>query len=216
MPTKWRLWTIIDEKIAMRRPETLTPSCSSRRDPARGLYETLGLSINKLALDLHVPATRIGEIVHEHRRITADTALRLARYFNTNPEFWLNLQNFFDLEVERRPGAAWKSSARCIPVVRRLPEGCRKSGRDVGAPLVGARFVAARFGFCLWAAARAAPTVPGHPQGVPLPVRRELLLAQFVLALFDLVEPVPSNVAEDLMEAARPPNVDLVGPPALA
>jgi addiction module HigA family antidote len=65
----------------------------------------LGLSINKLALDLHVPSTRIHEIVHERRRITADSALRLARYFNTNPEFWLNLQNFFDLEVERRSGA---------------------------------------------------------------------------------------------------------------
>ena len=65
----------------------------------------LGLTINRLALDLHVPATRIGEIVHERRRITADTALRLARYFKTNPEFWLNLQNFFDLEVERRSGA---------------------------------------------------------------------------------------------------------------
>ena len=52
-----------------------------------------------------MPATRIGEIVHERRRITADTALRLARYFKTNPEFWLNLQNFFDLEVERRSGA---------------------------------------------------------------------------------------------------------------
>ncbi|MGO8736488.1 MAG: HigA family addiction module antitoxin [Terriglobia bacterium] len=65
----------------------------------------LGLSINKLALDLHVPATRIHEIVHERRRITADSALRLARYFNTNPEFWLNLQNFFGLEVERRSGA---------------------------------------------------------------------------------------------------------------
>ena len=64
----------------------------------------LGLSINKLALDLHVPATRVHEIVHERRRITADSALRLARYFNTNPEFWLNLQNFFDLEVERRAG----------------------------------------------------------------------------------------------------------------
>ena len=65
----------------------------------------LGLSVNKLALDLHVPATRIGEIVHERRRITADTALRFARYFNTNPEFWLNLQNFYDLEVSRRSGA---------------------------------------------------------------------------------------------------------------
>ena len=65
----------------------------------------LGLSINKLALELHVPATRIGEIVHERRRISADTALRLARYFKTNPEFWLNLQNFYDLEVSRRSGA---------------------------------------------------------------------------------------------------------------
>src|SRR6266480_6120395 len=64
----------------------------------------MGLSVNKLALDLHVPATRIGEIVHERRRITAETALRLARYFKTNAEFWLNLQNFFDLEVTRRSG----------------------------------------------------------------------------------------------------------------
>ena len=65
----------------------------------------LGLTINKLALELRVPATRIGEIVHERRRISADTALRLARYFNTNAEFWLNLQNFYDLEVSRRSGA---------------------------------------------------------------------------------------------------------------
>jgi addiction module HigA family antidote len=65
----------------------------------------LGLTINRLALDLRVPATRIGEIVHERRRITADTALRLARYLKTNPEFWLNLQNFYDLELSRRSGA---------------------------------------------------------------------------------------------------------------
>src|SRR6201998_2176215 len=64
----------------------------------------LGLSVNKLALELHVPATRIGEIVHERRRITAETALRLARFFHTNAEFWLNLQNFYDLEVARRAG----------------------------------------------------------------------------------------------------------------
>src|ERR1700675_5002284 len=64
----------------------------------------LDLSVNKLALELHVPATRIGEIVHERRRVTADTALRLARYFHTNAEFWLNLQNFYDLEVSRRSG----------------------------------------------------------------------------------------------------------------
>lgn len=75
----------------------------------------LDLSINKLALDLHVPATRIGEIVHERRRITADTALRLARYFKTNPEFWLNLQNFFDLEEVRRSGAASDIERRVQP-----------------------------------------------------------------------------------------------------
>jgi len=66
----------------------------------------LKLTVNKLALELRVPATRIGEIVHERRRVTAETALRLARYFRTNPEFWLNLQNFYDLEVSRRLGKA--------------------------------------------------------------------------------------------------------------
>jgi addiction module HigA family antidote len=66
----------------------------------------LRLTVNKLALELRVPATRIGEIVHERRRITAETALRLARYFHTNPEFWLNLQNFYDLEISRRLGKA--------------------------------------------------------------------------------------------------------------
>ena len=74
------------------------------------------LSVNRLALELHVPATRVGEIVHERRRITADTALRLARYFHTNAEFWLNLQNFYDLEVERRAGVASEIERRVQPV----------------------------------------------------------------------------------------------------
>jgi len=64
----------------------------------------LQLTVNRLALELHVPATRIGEIVHGRRRITAETALRLARFFQTNPEFWLNLQNFYDIEVSKRSG----------------------------------------------------------------------------------------------------------------
>jgi antitoxin HigA-1 len=59
----------------------------------------LGLSTNKLALDLHMPVTRIAEIVHERRAITPDTALRLARYFNTSARFWLNAQSAYDLEV---------------------------------------------------------------------------------------------------------------------
>jgi addiction module HigA family antidote len=57
----------------------------------------LGMSVNKLALELRVPATRMTEIVHGRRGITADTALRLARYFNTTPKFWLNLQTSYDL-----------------------------------------------------------------------------------------------------------------------
>lgn len=57
----------------------------------------LKMSVNKLALELRVPATRMAEIVNGRRGITADTALRLGRYFNTTPKFWLNLQASYDL-----------------------------------------------------------------------------------------------------------------------
>jgi antitoxin HigA-1 len=59
----------------------------------------LGLSMNKLSLDLRVPLTRIADIVNGRRRVTADTALRLARYFRNTPAFWMNLQTRYDLEV---------------------------------------------------------------------------------------------------------------------
>lgn len=59
----------------------------------------LGISMNRLALDLHVPVTRIAEIVHHRRSVTPDTALRLGRYFNTSARFWLNAQSSYDLEV---------------------------------------------------------------------------------------------------------------------
>ncbi|MGA3129472.1 MAG: HigA family addiction module antitoxin [Terracidiphilus sp.] len=58
----------------------------------------LGLSANALSIALRVPVTRISEIVRERRGITADTALRLARYFNMTPEFWMRLQMDYDLE----------------------------------------------------------------------------------------------------------------------
>ncbi len=58
-----------------------------------------GLSINRLARDLRVPVTRISEIVNCRRRITADTAMRLGRYFGSTPRFWLNLQTQYHLEV---------------------------------------------------------------------------------------------------------------------
>jgi addiction module HigA family antidote len=59
----------------------------------------MNLSQNQIALALRVPARRINEIIHGKRRITADTALRLARYFNMSPQFWLGLQMDYDLDV---------------------------------------------------------------------------------------------------------------------
>jgi len=59
----------------------------------------MNLSQNRLALDIRVPARRINEIVHGKRRITADTALRLAKYFKMPPQFWLGLQMDHDLDV---------------------------------------------------------------------------------------------------------------------
>jgi len=59
----------------------------------------LGLSMNKLAMDLRVPITRIADIVNERRGITADSALRLARYFRNAASFWMNLQSRYDLEI---------------------------------------------------------------------------------------------------------------------
>ena len=69
------------------------------------LMAPLGLSINGLARDLRVPVTRMSEIVNARRSITADTALRLARYFSTTAEFWVNLQSAYDLDVATRASA---------------------------------------------------------------------------------------------------------------
>ena len=62
--------------------------------------EPMGISQYRLAKDINVPARRINEIVHCARSITADTALRLGRYFNMSPQFWINLQTHYALEVE--------------------------------------------------------------------------------------------------------------------
>ena len=73
--------------------------------PGEVLYEDfivpLGVTQHRVAVAIDVPPRRINEIVHGKRRITADTALRLARYFGTSDRFWLNLQSRYDLEVER-------------------------------------------------------------------------------------------------------------------
>ena len=69
---------------------------------AEEFLKPLGLSVNALAMALRVPATRIGAIVKGERSVTADTALRLARFFGTSPEFWINLQAMHDLTKTRQ------------------------------------------------------------------------------------------------------------------
>ncbi|MGH9582200.1 MAG: HigA family addiction module antitoxin [Bryobacteraceae bacterium] len=66
------------------------------------LIDALGMTINSLALKIQVPANRILAIVNGQRAISADTALRLGRYFGMSPKFWLNLQQNYDLEITRR------------------------------------------------------------------------------------------------------------------
>ena len=74
--------------------------------PGEILYEEfmlpLGISINALAREIHVPPNRISEIVNGKRAITADTALRLGKYFNVSPETWLGLQADYDIRIAQR------------------------------------------------------------------------------------------------------------------
>lgn len=83
-------------------------SISTRLEPihpgeilAEEYLTPLGITQHKLAVAIGVPPRRINEIVHGTRRISADTALRLSRYFGTSERFWMNLQGRYDLEVER-------------------------------------------------------------------------------------------------------------------
>jgi antitoxin HigA-1 len=111
MRMKCRLWTITEAKIMTRpayparrtfSPEAIHPGEHLREDFMRPLK----LSVNALALALRVPATRILAIVKEKRRISPHTALRLARYFGTSPEFWLNLQTHYELALAERESMA--------------------------------------------------------------------------------------------------------------
>jgi addiction module HigA family antidote len=92
----WRLLIIIEVNKMKKR--TLHPV-----HPGEVLLEEflnpMGLSQNKLAVNIGVPARRINEIVLEKRKVTADTALRLGRFFGTSSEFWLGLQSQYDLDV---------------------------------------------------------------------------------------------------------------------
>lgn len=98
----------------MPRPKLLPPI-----HPGEVLQEEflrpLRLSQYRVAKDMSVPARRINEIVHGTRAVTADTALRLARYFGTTARFWLNLQAHYDLEMEKdRLGARLQREVRIL------------------------------------------------------------------------------------------------------
>jgi antitoxin HigA-1 len=84
--TGWRVNRIATHPGTILRKEFLVP---------------MAISANQLALRTRMPATRVGEILHGRRAISTDTALRLARYFGTSPEFWLNLQAAHDLSNAR-------------------------------------------------------------------------------------------------------------------
>jgi antitoxin HigA-1 len=75
----------------------------------------MGMSANALAKALHVPAPRVNDIVRERRGVSADTALRLARYFGSTPQFWLNLQSAYDLR--RAEIAAGRRIAREVSTI---------------------------------------------------------------------------------------------------
>lgn len=83
--------------VAVRKLAPIHPGEVLQAD----FLEPLGVSQYRLAQDISVPARRINEIVHGKRAVSADTALRLARYFGTSERFWLNLQARFDLEQQR-------------------------------------------------------------------------------------------------------------------
>jgi len=93
----WRLW-ITTEGEEMTKLKNIHPGEILLEE----FLDPMGLSQNRLARDIGVPPRRINEIVHGKRAVTADTALRLARYFGTSEAFWMGLQADFDLEEARQ------------------------------------------------------------------------------------------------------------------
>lgn len=81
--------------------------------------EPLDITPYRLAKDIGVPPTRISEIVREKRSITADTALRLSKYFGTSAELWLNLQSHYDLDMETYELEKLKLKIKVLPLAQR-------------------------------------------------------------------------------------------------
>jgi len=83
----------------MPRKNKIMPPVHPGETLREDFLKPLGLSVNRLAAELFVPVTRMNDIARGRRAITADTSLRLARYFGTTPQFWMNLQTNYDLEL---------------------------------------------------------------------------------------------------------------------
>jgi addiction module HigA family antidote len=118
----WRSWIITVKRLAVKRLPPIHPGEVLLEDFMR----PLGLSQYRVARDIGVPALRISQIVRGRRSITADTALRLARYFGTSAAVWLRLQARYDLEV-----AEAKMTSRInreVKAFRRKPAGSAGSG----------------------------------------------------------------------------------------
>jgi len=94
------------ETSDLRAPGATLPPVHAGEILAEEFMAPLGLSANALALALRVPANRITAILNGSRGITADTALRLATYFGTTPQYWLNLQQGYELELAERAHGA--------------------------------------------------------------------------------------------------------------
>ena len=118
--TKSLVETVTGNQMSIARPEGGWKISRTPVHPGEMLREEfmkpLGISINGLALELHVPVTRVSEIVNERRGITADSALRLARHFGTSADFWMNLQRDYELTLTRQ-----KSLRAIEKQVRRRP-----------------------------------------------------------------------------------------------
>jgi addiction module HigA family antidote len=99
MHTILRLWIIIERQRQMAKDKLKPIHPGEVLD--KEFLKPMGLSQNALARNISVPPRRINEIVLGKRRITADTALRLARYFGNSPHFWLGLQEDYDLDMAR-------------------------------------------------------------------------------------------------------------------
>ena len=119
MPAASKSWIATDQQVnnTARKPDPIHPGEILLEEFLR----PMDINQYRLARDISVPPRRINEIVHGKRSISADTALRLSRFFGTSERFWINLQARYDLEVAReRLGSRLEEEVRALAVDARL------------------------------------------------------------------------------------------------